>query len=333
MADKERDGFTILELLIVVIVSGIIAISVSLFLQRSTSTFRKTERESELVGRVKFALDRLRRCIRHAISPLANFRNTHAAFERTETLFFVTDFDQNGSREAHFVWYDRIDTANLGGTNRLLHVWQEPNQITATQPTFTSLAMPPDMTDVTAPSFANLLAYLRNPANFNGGGAPTVREGWEILVDAPYPRPTTAPAVPRGTLPIHLGRLTAFPGTPAWPVVNGQTVPPSGISFNIDNWLRVTPGNPATFSYPVINPPGANSMLNELCLLAGVPYARPAGGLGAPSVQCFLNVFLDENQTSSANYTTALADDDEPSVQFLTTFNMLLIPSAGSTTP
>ncbi|MBI4870441.1 MAG: type II secretion system protein, partial [Candidatus Riflebacteria bacterium] len=135
-----RRAFTLLELIIVVLISGSMSIVLALFLQRGVSVYSRVEDEAQLVGRVRFGLDRLRKCARHSISGFCNWVGTApAAFDYSETLFFLTDFDQNGHREAHFIWFDR------GVTNSVIHAWKEGQDPSWTSAGLSTLTMPPDM--------------------------------------------------------------------------------------------------------------------------------------------------------------------------------------------
>ncbi|MBI4870428.1 MAG: hypothetical protein HY814_02550 [Candidatus Riflebacteria bacterium] len=309
MTLRARSAFTLLELLVVVVVSAGMAIVIAIFLQKGISSYTLVDDEAELTGRVKFMMQRLRKCARHSISGFCNFRNppTPTAFAATETLFFLTDFDQNGRREAHFVWFDRKDaTRNPRGTGQLVHCWKE--RVDAlTWGSFDGMEMPPDMSDSVSPTFLNLLDHLQTKTNFTlpMAGTSTAQRGWEVLLDSNS-----------SALPTTVSTWTAPPG---W----GNN-PPFGMAFLVDNTVTLTAGNPPTWGYPLATTAG--SLLNLLSVVGPPNYQRPPGALGSPTCLVYARLFVDRNANR-------MCEPEEAAITLMTTINMLLIPSAGTATP
>jgi prepilin-type N-terminal cleavage/methylation domain-containing protein len=336
-----RRAFTLLELIIVVLISSSMTLVIALFLQKGVTVYTRTDDEGQLAAHVRLMMDRLRKTARHSISNFSNWRNKPAgfAFDTPETLFFLTDHDQNLDREAHFVWIDRkTATSNTAGTDRMIHCWKRVNDAVSWG-AFSLSQMPPDMS-ATSPTFANLLAHLRSPTNFGAPGqaSPTAQSGWEVLLESipnPVPANYTIPS-----LPIYIAPWVSPAIGAGWGVS-----PSNGIAFNIDNLVTVQPGAGVTptWGYPSVSPTLAGSLLYELCRTAPPspttgPYPRPASVIvppsaaamtvnsGSPHCQVYVRVFADRN----LNYTM---DSEEASVELVTSLNMLLIPSAGTPSP
>src|SRR5687768_3845997 len=220
---RARRGFTLIELMTVIVISATIAVTISAFLQRAVTTFRRVQDEADLVEQMRYALDRLRKCIRHSLSPMSNWQGNagNAFLEKTETLFWISDMDQNKVRELHFVWYDRHHTTlNDKGTNELMHVWNTVPALDTANIILPSTPAPPNL-DQSA-RLDRWLEYARNPLNFNSGRATTVQTGWEVLLNAPFstngasttgwPAPVITGSgfrpISAGGLPVYLRKLS-----------------------------------------------------------------------------------------------------------------------------
>lgn len=335
MSLQRKRAFTLLELIVVVLVSSGMTLVVALFLQRGIAVYTRTTDESQLVGQVRLMLERLRKCARHSVSAFCNWRNATAAnrpFDATETLFFLTDFDQDGDREAHFVWFDRCyPLTNTRGSNKVVHCWKRVGD-----PTWGGLnlaQMPPDMTAV-SPTFTSFLGHLQDPKNFRdlNVAAAGAQKGWEALLES---IPITSSSS-LSDLPICLGRWVSPSVGSGW----GAT-PSTGIAFNIENVITVQPTAviTPTWGYPAVSPAVSDSLLFRLSAPTA-PYPRPVTAtipppfysgilsvsFGSPHCQLYVNVFVDRN----ANF---VRDPDEAGTELVTSLNMLLIPSAGLTDP
>lgn len=64
---KNQSGFTLVELVTVIVILGILAVGMSNFLQFGSRIFTETSARDELVSSARFAIERLNREVRHAV--------------------------------------------------------------------------------------------------------------------------------------------------------------------------------------------------------------------------------------------------------------------------
>ncbi len=324
---RYASGFTLIELIIVITISAGIAIVLSLFLRMSFSNFRTITGETELGARVRHAARRVRQVARHSISSLCNWQNEQAfvnrAFRKEETLFFLTDMDQDQNRELHFIWFDRQHAQhNPAGTDKLIHSWIEPASNTGFETEFQAMLMPPDMRLVppyNPPGLAALIAWLRTESNLNTSGRPTLQQGYEVLLDGSFGRSQAGSAPTTAGLPVRIARL-------AEPLVFPDGLPlPFGVGFYIEDEIVVRPGPPAFWTIE-----SGNRLTNELAAPASAPVPGPypktdeTTSVGGLSCQFYLGPFIDGDRDG-------VQAPSEVIVGVLTTLNPLLIPSAGVT--
>lgn len=170
-----------LELLIVTIISAGITLTVALFVQRSITSYRKTDQQAELDARVKIAVDHIRKVVRSSVSGLSNFHNgdngwsspATAPFTPGPTLFFLTDHDNDSAWEINCIFLDSHDgTKNPNGTDQFIHAYSEyapPGFPPSTD--WKTIRLPPDLQEPAAGTpppygFMDFLALLRTPSNF-----------------------------------------------------------------------------------------------------------------------------------------------------------------------
>lgn len=74
---NNQSGFTLVELVTVIVILGILAVGMSNFLQFGSRIFAETSARDELVSSARFAVERLNREVRHAVPNSAKVYNTN----------------------------------------------------------------------------------------------------------------------------------------------------------------------------------------------------------------------------------------------------------------
>lgn len=72
---KKHSGFTLVELVTIIVILGILAVGMSNFLQFGSRIFAETSARDELVSSARFAVERLNREVRHAVPNSAKVEN------------------------------------------------------------------------------------------------------------------------------------------------------------------------------------------------------------------------------------------------------------------
>lgn len=72
---KKQSGFTLVELVTVIVILGILAVGMSNFLQFGSRIFTETSARDQLVSSARFAIERLNREVRHAVPNSAKVDN------------------------------------------------------------------------------------------------------------------------------------------------------------------------------------------------------------------------------------------------------------------
>ncbi|MDG1750525.1 MAG: type II secretion system protein, partial [Thalassotalea sp.] len=63
----KHKGFTLIELVTVIVILGVLAVGISSFLQFGTRIFSETSARDELISSARFSVERINREVRHAL--------------------------------------------------------------------------------------------------------------------------------------------------------------------------------------------------------------------------------------------------------------------------
>ena len=83
---KKTSGFTLIELIVVIVLLGVLAAAISSFLKFGTQIYTETSTRDQLVSSARFAIERLNRDIRNALPNSLRLTNANQCIEFTPIL-------------------------------------------------------------------------------------------------------------------------------------------------------------------------------------------------------------------------------------------------------
>ena len=83
---KKSSGFTLIELIIVIVILGVLATSISRFLQFGTQIYTETTARDQLMSSARFAIERLNREVRNALPNSLRLTNANQCLEFTPII-------------------------------------------------------------------------------------------------------------------------------------------------------------------------------------------------------------------------------------------------------
>ncbi len=87
---KKSTGFTLIEMIVVIIILGVLAAGISTFISLSTQIYTESTAREQLVSSARFALERLNRDIRKALPNSLRLTNVNQCLEFTPILESTT---------------------------------------------------------------------------------------------------------------------------------------------------------------------------------------------------------------------------------------------------
>jgi len=76
--EKRNDGFTLVELILVIILLGVMSVGIAGFITLSTQTYLNVVERDELLGNTRFVVERLNREIRNAVPNSIRIKNSNS---------------------------------------------------------------------------------------------------------------------------------------------------------------------------------------------------------------------------------------------------------------
>lgn len=83
---KKSSGFTLMELIIVIVILGVLATSISSFIKFGTQIYTETTARDQLVSSARFAIERLNREVRNALPNSLRLTNSNQCLEFTPII-------------------------------------------------------------------------------------------------------------------------------------------------------------------------------------------------------------------------------------------------------
>lgn len=87
---KKSSGFTLIEMIVVIIILGVLAAGISTFVSLSTQIYTESTAREQLVSSARFAIERLNRDIRNALPNSLRLTNVNQCLEFTPILESTT---------------------------------------------------------------------------------------------------------------------------------------------------------------------------------------------------------------------------------------------------
>jgi len=121
---KNNHGFTLIEMITVIVILGVLAVGISSFLQFGSRIYVETTVRDQLISSARFAIERLNRDLRHALPNSAKFEfvgGTNKCLVFTPIVASTTYLDipvlpENASNTITVVKFDELGGASLQGS-------------------------------------------------------------------------------------------------------------------------------------------------------------------------------------------------------------------------